>query len=368
MRFLAGLLVLTGVATFATSVAAQDGYAEFGAFLEEFRKDGRTRSLSAVIVKDGEIVWEGYYGTFDDEGDLPTAADTTYSIASVTKPIAATAIVAESLAGGLDLSLPMRADEGWDDICGWLSGSEIPFGGGGEDDEGRSIAPMDCSAPTTLAQMLDMRANGAAFVYNPIAFARIDRAILGAGGRDLRAIVRDRVVEPAGMRNVALGWHDPEEGDALRFLAPPFAIVDDRSIKQTISDDDFRASAGIKASPRAIAAFDIAYDGGVLIPASVRQSTIGGAELGPMGDYRGGWFLEDWNGKRLMWHSGWDPDRYSALYLKVPEDRLTLIVLANSDAIWWDNSPVEAEVTESPIARRFLESFSAEPRRAEDAP
>lgn len=355
MKLLLGLLALA----IPVPGMAQDSYAQFGEYLEEFRQQSKTRSLSAVIVKDGEIVWEGYYGTYDDEGDLPTTAETTYSIASVTKPIAATAIIAESLAGGLDLELPMRADDGWEEICRWLSGSKIPFGGGGADDEGHAIAAMDCAAPTTLAQMLDMRANGAAFVYNPIAYARIDRAILGAGGRDLRGIVRDRVAEPAGMRNVALGWHDPEEGDALRFLAPPFAVIDGRSVKQAISDDDFRAAAGIKASPRTIAAFDIAYDKSVLVPAAVRERQIAADDLGPLGDYRNGWFLENWNGKRLMWHSGWDPDRYSALYLKIPGDRLTLIVLANSEAIWWDNSPVEAEVVESPVARRFLESFAA---------
>lgn len=359
MRFFCLIaFLLTASAAQAQTKDQGDEFAEFGTFLEEFRQENRTRSLSAVIVKDGEIVWEGYYGTYDDEGDLPTTADTTYSVASVTKPIAATAIIAKSLAGGLDLNLPMRADDGWDEICEWLSASQIPFGGGGEDDAGNPIAPMDCGAETTLANMLDMRANGDGFVYNPIAFARIDRAILGAGGRDLRAIVRDRVAEPAGMRNVALGWHDPEEGDALRYLAPPFTLVEGRSVKQAISDDDFRASAGIKASPRTIAAFDIAYDRNVLVPASVRRHGTEGAAPGPFGDYRNGWYVEDWNGKRLLWHSGWDPERYSALYLKVPEDRLTLIVFANSEAIWWENSPVEAEVVESPIARRFLATFA----------
>ena len=59
-----------------------------------------------------------------------------------------------------------------------------------------------------------------------------------------------------------------------------------------------------------------------------------------------------------MWHSGWDEKRYSALYLKVPERRLTLIVLANTEAVWWGNSVVKAEAIQSPIARRFLETFA----------
>ena len=345
------------LALLAAPAAAHDEFGEFGEFLDEFRKETLTPSLSVVIVRDGRIAWEGYFGTYDDEGDLPTTANTTYSIASVTKPIAATAIVAESLTGSLDLGLLMDADVGWAETCEWLSGSAIPFGSGGTDADGNTIPQMDCARQTTLADMLDMRANGEAFVYNPIAFARIDRAISGAGGRALRAIVRDRIAEPAGMREIALGWHDPEGGDALRFLAPPFYVEDGRPVKQALSDDDFRAAAGIKASPRAIAAFDMAFDAGVFLPRAA-ITRIEDMKIGPLGDYRQGWWLEDWNGQRLMWHSGWDEKRYSALYLKVPERRLTLIVLANTEAVWWGNSVVKAEAIQSPIARRFLETFA----------
>ncbi|QFI63538.1 class A beta-lactamase-related serine hydrolase [Qipengyuania flava] len=351
-------VLLLPSATSAQASDPADEFASFDRFLGEFREDNSVPALSAVIVRDGQIAWEGYYGWADDEGEVPTSADTTYKIASTTKPIAATAVVAEALAGGLSLDLPMSADEGFADTCEWLSQSPIPFGSGSEDRYGNAVAAMDCAKPLTLSQMLDMRANGDAFVYNPIAYARIDRAILGAGGRDLRAIVRDRVAEPAGMRDVALGWRDPEGGDALRFLAPPFHPVDGRLVKQVLPDDDFRAAAGIIASPRQIAAFDIAFDAGALVPPVMIRELVE-AEISPLGDYRRGWWLEDWQGQRLMWHSGWNEKKGSALYLKVPDKHLTLIVLANTEAIWWGNSLVKAEVAESPIARRFLEQFAS---------
>ena len=359
MRFLClfALLLLSSVAG-AQAREPVDDYASFDAFLADFRKESGTPALSAVILRDGHIAWEGYYGWADDEGEVPTSADTTYKIASTTKPIAATAIIAEALAGGLSLDLPMAADAGFARTCEWLNESAIPFGSGGTDKHGNAIAPMDCGKPLTLAQMLDMRANGKAFVYNPVAYARIDRAITGAGGRTLRAIVRDRAAEPAGMRNTALGWRDPEGGDALRFFAPPFHVIDGRPVKQVLPDDDFRAAAGIIASPRQIAAFDIAFDAGALIPPVMIRELVE-AEISPLGDYRRGWWLEDWQGQRLMWHSGWNEKKGSALYLKVPDKHITLIVLANTEAIWWGNSLVKAEVGESSIARRFLEQFAS---------
>ena len=57
-------------------------------------------------------------------------------------------------------------------------------------------------------------------------------------------------------------------------------------------------------------------------------------------------------------HSGWNEKQYSALYLKVPEKQLTLIVLANTEAVWWSNSLVKAEFQQSPIAQQFLELFA----------
>lgn len=366
MDLIRGLLACVALTLAAPLAAEEQDFESFAEFLEQFRIESGTPSLSAVIVKDGEIAWEGYFGTYDDEGERPTRAETTYKIASVTKPIASIAILAAMGAEDLSLETPMSADDGWKDLCEYFITTPIPFMSGGEDRHGNPIAPMDCERPTTVIDMLRMRANGAEFVYNPIAFARIDRAITGAGGRDLRTIVRERVANPAGMENTALGWRDPEGGAALRYLAEPFHVVDGRAVKQPLPDDDFRAAAGIIANPRAIAAFDMAFDtGGLLFGPDEPQLGEGAfleefatEPIGPLGDYRFGWFLEDWDGKRLMWHSGWNERQYSALYLKVPAQRLTLIVMANTEAIWWGNSLVKAEVIESPIARRFLETFA----------
>lgn len=159
------------------------------------------------------------------------------------------------------------------------------------------------------------------------------------------------------MEDVALGWRDPDGGAALRLLAFPFTVKDGKPEKASFSDDDFRAAAGIKASARQIARFDVALDAGKLLPPAWQRRVFGGPEPGPAGDYRWGWFVQNWKSHRLMWHSGWDPERYSAMYLKVPRQRLTLIVLANTEGLWWHNSLVRAEIERSPIAARFLDLF-----------
>ena len=182
--------------------------ADFDEFLTVFREEHLIPSMSVMVLQNGVPIFEKAYGWSDDEGDTPATLDTTYSIASVTKPITAAAIVLEAEDGGLDLALSMRQDEGWRDICEWLSGSEILFGRGGTEDDDTPIAPMNCERNTTLSDMLNMRANedGSTFVYNPIGYARIDRAISGGGGRRLRDIVRERIIDRAGIQDIALVW------------------------------------------------------------------------------------------------------------------------------------------------------------------
>ncbi len=333
--------------------------AKFDEFLAGFRKDKGAPALAVAIVRDGAILWEKAYGWSDDEGEIASTVDTTFSIASVTKPIAAVGIIAEAEAGKLDLDAPMSADPKWADTCAWLSGSQILFGKGGVEADGTNVPAMDCSRNVTLRDMLNMRANGdgSTFVYNPISYARIDRVISGAGGRDLRSIVRERVMDKASIHDIALGWHDPDGGSALRLLAPPFVVKDGEATKNSISDDDFRAAAGIKASVRQLAQFDIALDAGKLLTPKWHARIFDAPVKQRTGDYRWGWFAENWKGHRLVWHSGWDPERYSAMYLKVPERKLTLIVLVNTEALWWGNSLVRAEIENSPVAAAFLAAF-----------
>ncbi|MEP3226579.1 MAG: serine hydrolase domain-containing protein [Parasphingorhabdus sp.] len=353
----------------ATPIAAQSelrsngddttAIAQFDQFLSDYRDKHRMPSLSAVILKEGKLYWEKAYGWSDDEAETPATTQTTYSIASVTKPIVATALLAEADKGNLNLNLSMRSDPGWAGMCAWLSTSGILFGRGGVEEDGTKIPAMDCKRDLSLGDMLNMRANGdgSRFVYNPISFARIDRAISGSGGRALRDIVRQRVMDRAGIRDIALGWRDPKGGSALRLLALPFDVKNGKRTRSSISDDDFRASAGIKASVRHVAQFDQALEKGQLLSSNWYRRIFEDPIVDENGDYRWGWFVQNWQGHQLAWHSGWDPGRYSALYLKIPEKNLTLILLANTEALWWGNSLARAEIETSPIAAKFLSEF-----------
>jgi CubicO group peptidase (beta-lactamase class C family) len=120
------------------------------------------------------------------------------------------------------------------------------------------------------------------------------------------------------------------------------------------------AAGGVIASAMDLARFDIALTNGRLLSASSRAAlwTPSTNAQGRTLPYGLGWFLGTYQGRRVAWHTGLWEGRYSALYLKVlsepPRERLTLILLANSDAVQWETRFDEAAIERSPFARAFF--------------
>jgi hypothetical protein len=67
--------------------------------------------------------------------------------------------------------------------------------------------------------------------------------------------------------------------------------------------------------------------------------------------------VQTYNGQRLVWHFGLITDSYSSLILKVPEKKLTLILLANSDGLSAPFNLAQGDVTKSVFALSFLRLF-----------
>ena len=71
-----------------------------------------------------------------------------------------------------------------------------------------------------------------------------------------------------------------------------------------------------------------------------------------------GWIVQEHKGVKLIWHYGWAPKAYSSLILKVPEDEVTLILLANSDGASAPFRLGAGNVLRSHFAVAFLNLFT----------
>lgn len=118
------------------------------------------------------------------------------------------------------------------------------------------------------------------------------------------------------------------------------------------------ASAGLISTIEDLAKYDIAIDRHQLIRSGTQEKawTPAVSSSGQTLPYGLGWFIQQHKGARLVWHYGYWPGSFSALYLKIPARAATLFLLANSDGLSRPFKLGQGDVTVSDFARAFLDS------------
>lgn len=353
-----------------TGADLQEKLDSFKTYLKEYRRDNRVLSFSVALVKDGEIVLAEGIGWQDHDAEEPTTPDTSYLAASITKTFTAATLLQMDADGHIDLDNDFTALSDWDGRCDWLTGSGIIFGGGTLDD-GTVIEAPRCETPITLRQVLSHRVNGepgTGFVYNPVVFGRLANYVEEQTGRPWVEWVDEYVIDKAGLENIAAGWRDEDKGHVLTHLAPPFMHVpleeDSDGLRPSpLPNPEMNASSGIIASARALADYSIALDENRIMSAELKEQmwTPPTDPDGTPAPHAYGWFVQDWDGHRLVWHTGWWPDAYAGLLLKAPDDGWTLVAIGNTDGVHADiNTLTQARVQDHPLAEEFLRTFVAD--------
>lgn len=331
----------------ASLAVQQPDIPDFVGRLDSLRQAHDIPGLSVAILKDQQLVLAAGLGYADLEHRIPATAETPYRIASVTKPLAAVVALRLVEDGVLDLDRPMAEYSDWPGFC--TDFSEQP-----------SIFARDLRCDPlvhTLRHLLTHTAAGTPgtrFSYNPILYSWASRPIMALVDTSFSALVDRYVFTPAGMTRSARIYRDlPLPGDLARDLAPPHRVDSTGALVRVplLRPQGDGAAGGIVSTVLDLARFDVALDRGALIPR--------GAVASMMDDppYDLGWYVQEYQGLTLVWHSGWWPEAYSALYLKIPERDLTFIVLANSEGVWWGNPLDEPAVHRSAFAQAFLEAF-----------
>ncbi len=321
--------------------------------------------LAVVILRDTTILLARGLGFADVERGTPVTPETPFNIASVSKPISAVVAVRLAQEGRLDLDRPMRRYADFIEYCADARGNGGIF-----------FSDFACTDDRlTLRHLLSMTANGEAgqrFWYNPPAYSWASRPMAEVTGVLFSTLVDSLVLRPAGMRDAArTNRRLPLRADLAARLALPYHLD---SLGRAVRSDPpppqgDGAAGGVIASALDLAHFDIALSNGVLLSPASRAMlwaptrTSSGTAL----PYGLGWFLGELNRRRVAWHTGLWEGQYSALYLKVlgdrPEERLTLILLANSDALQWAARLDEAAIERSSYAVEFVRAFVRPPRR-----
>jgi CubicO group peptidase (beta-lactamase class C family) len=330
--------------------------ATFTASLEALTQSAHLPGLSVAVVEDGKVVLLRGFGFADLAARVPATADTPYDIASVSKTLSAVVALRLVELGKLDLDRRMATYKGFDDFC---QGSRAQGG--------IFFKDYRCATePLTLRHVLSMTANGTVgerFFYNPISYSWASRPMAEVTGTPFSTLVAEHVFAPAGMTRSARRHRAlPLPPEIAAALAKPYHLGSDGTLVPSAGPgpQGDGAAGGVISTVRDLARFDLALDGGRLLSAASRAAmwSPGRSSSGRTLPYGLGWFVEDYRGERLLWHSGWWEKAWSALYLKIPARHLTLILLANSEGLWWDNPLDGAEVEKSPFAAAFFAAFT----------
>ena len=187
-------------------------------------------------------------------------------------------------------------------------------------------------------------------------------------GRAFSTLVEERVFAPAGMQSSARKHRaQPLRRDLTERLAQAYRTDGDAGPVPAPAGAAQRdgAAGGVVSTVVDLARFDIALDQGRLISAEsvALLTTPTPIAAGATAPYGLGFYVQQLDGLKLVWHAGWWEHASSALYLKVPDRNLTFIVLANSEGIWWGNPLDRASVEQSTFARAFLDYFVVPDRR-----
>jgi CubicO group peptidase (beta-lactamase class C family) len=150
---------------------------------------------------------------------------------------------------------------------------------------------------------------------------------------------------------------------ALTRVAQPYTLYGDAEVlRTTYPPADLWASAGLVSTVLDLAKYDAAVDRHALLGEAIqaRAWTPFLSNAGQPLAQGLGWYVTDYRGTRLIWHFGHWGTGFSAMYVKIPAQRLTLVMLANSEALADHHYQVGEDITHNVFACSFIDAFVPE--------
>lgn len=343
--------MLLGVSTVTS--AQQPIFTPFGivpvldSYLDALRQQAGIPGMSAAIIRDGQILWEKGYGFQNVTTRERATPATPYMLGDASGTLAAILLLQCVEQRRLDLDSPLAR-----------FGIDIPEGG------------------ATLRDLLSHRQNDGlgTFVYSPDRYGQLTAVMEWCAPQPYRKSVSHRILNRLAMvdsvpgtdlRNPNLplpeGLYEPEELERYRRVLDRMAVgykVESRSKADRFDPipAPMTSTGGLVTTVRDLAKLDGALDSRILL----LDETLGQAwnpVVNPSGTVMPtglGWFVQSYNGQRVVWHFGQVPNAYSSLIIKLPERNLTFVLLANSDKLVAPFNLQAGDVSRSLFAALFL--------------
>jgi serine beta-lactamase-like protein LACTB len=307
--------------------------------IEAYRSEHGIPGLSLAIALDGKLVLANGYGLADLENRVPARDTTVYRLASLSKPITATAVMQLAERGDLDIDLPIQKYVPDFPIKAWrLTTRQLlsHMGGvrhyrGDEFESTRHYRSLRHSLEIFRADPL-LFPPGRRFLYTSYGYTLLGCAVEKASGLAFDAYLRERVFSPAGME----GTRVDDVLDLIPNRAHGYRRTAGGELKNSSQVDTSSKvpGGGLCGTAPDIARFVMALQAGVLVRHDTLQemltarSTADGKSVG----YGYGFNVSEQDGVREAWHSGGQPRVSNFVYFQ-PERRLVIALLSNLEEV-----------------------------------
>lgn len=310
---------------------APDPLEAFAERVDATRTALRIPGLSVAVVQGGKIALARGYGLADVEAGTPAGADTLYSIGSITKTFTSTLMMQLAEEGRLDLDLDVKRF--------------VDF-----------QVPPDVRIRHVLSHTSET-GPGARFSYSS-RFNWLDNVVESATREKFVDLMTARVLQRADLTRTLPDRSEEGYAESLAGLARPYRLEDGSIVRSKYPPMGFHSSSGLSSTVTDLAQYSMALDDGRLLSGAARERAWSPviSTRGETLPYGFGWFTQTVGGERVVWHQGWWPEAYSALLVKVPSRGLTLVLLANSEALVAPQGGAP-NVLLYPMANDFLRTF-----------
>jgi CubicO group peptidase (beta-lactamase class C family) len=317
--------------------ADESSFAEIEQIVLEAKEEFGTPGISVALVLNDELVWAKGYGLADVENQVPAKAETVYRIASISKPMAATAVMQLVERGLVDIDDPIQKYVSYfpqkpleitvRNVMTHTSGVRHYKSGEME------MKDHFDSVEEAIAIFKDdplLFTPGTLYKYSSYAYNLLAGVVETASGLTFEGYMEEHVWGPAGMTATRLehqGEIVPHRASQYIKAGPngqvenaPFA---DLSIKW--------AGGGIISTAEDLARFHIALNSGKLLQPETMQEMYEPFKLadGNETNYGLGWRIyRDEHGRRWVGHGG-GATGGSTYLLRHPEKKLAVAITCN---------------------------------------
>jgi CubicO group peptidase (beta-lactamase class C family) len=356
--------------------ADQDPIEYFRHEMDRLRKSKDIPGMAVAVLENQQVVFAEGFGYADIEKNIPVTVETPFNIASLSKTFAAAILMKLVEEGRLDLDTAMSdilkdkdftsgvdTFHGYANVC-----KKIKEFSRDPDFEYAEYAFLlknyRCDRENiTVRHHFTHTAQGKPgenYRYNGFLFGFLSLVAEEVSGKPYSTLLVDHIIAPLEMTNTVPCIIKERRDKIMAKRTKYYRVGFGGEFKSSSYPVTLSSSAGIVTTVLDMAKFDIAMDRNLIASAESNAAMFSRtiSNSGKPLPYGLGWFVQEHESVKLVWHYGWAPKAYSSLILKVPEKDVTFILFANSEGASANFHLGSGDVLRSPFAISFLRAFT----------